>query len=287
MEQKNKDMLSMYPSQNYNDLSIKQYYPDFFSFLDSVNYDYNFDDVSSLIFANDHTSCENSQSPYLANYNLLKNIINFLKSKCTDKSYTQDLLDEMFSFVKANSSTSLDFISLIIKYCSLKFSNEIEYEFINSKDFLKCDDCELMGYAKLGNLKLASLKALKVDYIYGICFYNLKTMKCLGNQHIEQCLLKQLFKFVNDNFQGYDIHVTNVGKANYSTQQFYAKYGGEFFENDYKLISSKRINDISKNSLSVIFGHQAINNLISSDLSPLSLDEYLIQDNNCEIEKNN
>ena len=280
MTQETKEKIAKYINVENTRFLNKKWYYDFFDFLDKNGYVYNFDYISNIVFSNIEKAESNQPGfgfSYLTTYsntNFAKDLIKFLQSKCTDKSTTQNLLDEMFEFVKNNMNENTDFANLLAKFCSLKFSHEIKYEFANSNDFKNGSDPELIGYAKLGQFKIAVIKSVIPDNLHAIAFYHLATLNFLQNQHIGQCLMKELFKFVCENFQGYDVIAANISQKNEGAQRFYARHGADFFNEDGQVISIKSIKQSNQKSFLAIFGHSAMLALINKDITPLTLEEF-------------
>lgn len=261
----------------------RDFFYEFFDVLEESGYKNNLDEILDIVFQNlNETADRDSKEPlrFMLNYLTCKKrgheLLEFFREKLSASDNKQALIDEMFDFVKSQTSSQTSFHSLFVKYLSLKYNDEIALD-VHNADF-SIQDEDLVIFAKLGNFAIGALEAAYYDSV-GVTMHEIRTYAGLTSQKIGLMLMQKLFQIVDEKYpEQQDLLVQNVINKNVGAQRFYERLGGQFYTPDGEPIKREDITADypKKGRMNVFYEKEAIKKLANAEpVKPLNLQEFI------------
>lgn len=261
----------------------RDFFYEFFDVLEENGYKANLDEVLDIVFQNlNEIVNRDSKEPlrFMVNYPICKKrgheLLEFFRAKLSASDDKQSFIDEMFDFVKSQTSSQTSFHSLFVKYLSLKYNDEIVLD-VHNADFSVKDE-DLVVFAKLGNFAIGALEAAYYDSV-GVTMHEVRTYAGLTSQRIGLMLMQKLFQIVDEKYPAQqDLLVQNVVNKNVGAQRFYERLGGQFYTPDGEPIKREDITADypKKGRTNVFYDKEAIKKLANAEtVKPLNLEEFI------------
>ena len=269
----------------------RDFFYEFFDVLEENGYKNNFDEILDVVFQNlNEVVYRDSKEPlrFMVNYPICKQrgheLLEFFRERLSETDDKQSLIDEMFGFVKSQTSSQTSFNILFVKYLSLKYNDQITLD-VHNADFSAKDE-DLVIFAKLGNFGIGALEASYYDDV-GVTMHEIRTYMGLTSQRIGLVLMQKLFQIVDEKYpEQQDLLVQNVINKNVGAQRFYERLGGQFYTPDGEPI---RREDITadypqKGRTNVFYDKEAIKDLASAKpVTTLNLQEFISRQKEREL----
>lgn len=256
--------------ENVSDKINKSWFYEFFEMISKYGYQGDISKFVDALFNTEEINRMNINPPkYLVNSNASKRALGQFMNYLNDKlnslkgDEVQEYFDDMLKFFNENVDVDMSSSTNMIKFTTLKFSDDVKLSVDNHEKFLEAPETnKLYVSAKLGDFTIASLNAHKVLNSNTLNFDHLKTINGLERQHLGFMVMQKLFKFIRKYAPYLDAFGTGISKRNVKAQMFYERLGGVFYTmNGMQPIPYHRLRDYMCSSYGVYFDKRKIKEL--------------------------